>query len=46
LANGIDDRKKNIRDEIEIYKNELNQQSTRRNRDFGNRIIPYDNNCI
>jgi hypothetical protein len=46
LSNGIDDRKKGIRDEIEIYKQELMGQSNRRDRDFGNKILPYDNDCI
>jgi hypothetical protein len=46
LSNGIEDRKKDIRNEIEIYKNELTQQSNRRDRDFGNRLIPFDTNGI
>ena len=46
LSNGIEDRKKGIRDELEIYKQELTSQSNRRDRDFGNRITPKDDNCI
>lgn len=46
LSNGIEDRKKGIRDEIEIYKGELTKQSASRDRDFGNKIIPKDSNCI
>jgi hypothetical protein len=46
LSNGIEDRKKGIRDEIEVYKLELTQQSNRRDRDFGNKLIPQDNDCI
>lgn len=46
LSNGIEDRKKGLRDELEIYKNELSTQSTKRNREFGNKVIPLDNDCI
>ncbi len=46
LANGIEDRKKGLRDEIEQYRIDLERQTAFRNRDFGIRIIPKDNDSI
>jgi hypothetical protein len=46
LSNGIEDRKVGIRNEIVELKNDLIKLSEVRDRDFGNRIIPRDNDGI
>jgi len=46
LSNGITDRKKEIRGELEVYKEELTKMSAMRHRDFGNKILPVDTDGI
>ena len=46
LANGIDDRKKGLRDELEQIHSEIREHYATRNRENPTRIIPLDNNSI
>jgi len=46
LSNGIEDRKNNIRTEIEQYRTDLQNQTALRDRDFRVKFIPKDNNQI
>ena len=46
LSNGIEERKSNLRGEIEQYRTDLEKQTAFRNRDFPARIIPKDTNGI
>jgi len=46
LSNGIEDRKTGIKNEIVELKNDLIQLSEVRDRDFGNRLIPRDDDGI
>lgn len=46
LSNGIEDRKKGLRDEIEQLHSEINEHYGLRHRDNAPRIIPKDNDCI
>ena len=46
VANGIEDRKKDIRNELEQLHSEINEHYGSRHRDFRPRIIPVDKNQI
>jgi len=46
VSNGIDDRKKGIRDEITELHKEINEHYGSRHRSFRPRMIPKDSDCI
>jgi hypothetical protein len=46
LSNGIEDRKKGLRDELEQLHSEINEHYSNRNRDLRPRIRPIDNDSI